>query len=447
MLSLRIALFILMGWSILGGLHEVSAETVEEELVQLRTEVRDYRGLVNEVIEQLKLLSTTLDQLKKLDKKNEAFKKKLPRLSKYELILKDWAENKETVSISGGSLSGNSSSEVSFIDKPYISINGTDGFDSSGGEAIFRSIAGTTQIRIGQTRGSGKVNEGTRDYSYYSGIDIYNGHHEGRNENGKIIYSGSSHEALEIRGSRFGGHLRTFNNLGKMAAFLGVDSLERGGQAVFFNTNQKRVTFIGANKSEGGHATFLNMRQEPVAFIGANSEQSGHAFFKNQSGKEVAYIGTGKNAQGRVEVQGQKVHDYAEIFSLVSRKGIIPGTVMSVSEIKAALKPSVVPYDSKVIGVISGAGGFQPGLVIGTRVDGTNDLPLAVSGQVYVRVCEENGPINLGDLLVSSSSAGIAMKATNYERGFGAIIGKALEPFNSQEGETEGLLRMLVMMR
>jgi hypothetical protein len=81
---------------------------------------------------------------------------------------------------------------------------------------------------------------------------------------------------------------------------------------------------------------------------------------------------------------------------------------------------------------------------IGSRHDGTTDLPVALTGQVFVRVSDEAGSIAVGDLLVASSTPGVAMRATDRLRAIGAVIGKALEP---RDGEGEGLVRMLVMVR
>jgi len=84
-------------------------------------------------------------------------------------------------------------------------------------------------------------------------------------------------------------------------------------------------------------------------------------------------------------------------------------------------------------------------MLIGSREDGSNDLPIALSGQVYVRVSAENGPISPSDLLVASSRPGVAMAATDYERSIGAVVGKAMQGFASDD--PEGLIRMLVMAR
>jgi hypothetical protein len=84
---------------------------------------------------------------------------------------------------------------------------------------------------------------------------------------------------------------------------------------------------------------------------------------------------------------------------------------------------------------------------IGLRNDGTANMPIAICGQTYVRVCLEGGAIQTGDLLVSSSSRGVAMRCADLERAFGAVIGKALEPFNGHPENSEGLVKMLVMSR
>jgi len=55
----------------------------------------------------------------------------------------------------------------------------------------------------------------------------------------------------------------------------------------------------------------------------------------------------------------------------------------------------------------------------------------------------ENGPIQIGDLLVSSSTPGVAMKGSDREDCVGAVVGKALEPLE----EGEGTIVVQVMLR
>ena len=77
--------------------------------------------------------------------------------------------------------------------------------------------------------------------------------------------------------------------------------------------------------------------------------------------------------------------------------------------------------------------------------DNTSDqIPLGVVGVIPTKVCDEGGPIARGDLLVSSSRPGHAMKADPSLLGFGMVLGKALEEFRG--GET-GFIKVLVSVR
>src|SRR5438552_11608594 len=83
----------------------------------------------------------------------------------------------------------------------------------------------------------------------------------------------------------------------------------------------------------------------------------------------------------------------------------------------------------------------KPGLLGTTRkVEESapqNEVPLAVVGIVPCKVTAENGPIQIGDLLVTSSIAGHAMKGTDRNRMLGAVVGKALEPLPQGTGVIE----------
>jgi hypothetical protein len=72
-----------------------------------------------------------------------------------------------------------------------------------------------------------------------------------------------------------------------------------------------------------------------------------------------------------------------------------------------------------------------------------NEIPLAIVGIVPCKVSAENGPIQPGDLLVSSSTPGHAMKGTDRGRMLGAVVGKALEPLS----EGKGVIQVLVTLQ
>ena len=101
------------------------------------------------------------------------------------------------------------------------------------------------------------------------------------------------------------------------------------------------------------------------------------------------------------------------------------------------------PYSTLVAGIYS----TQPGVVASQhRVDETlpaTEVPLAVIGIVPCKVTTENGPITAGDLLVTSSVPGHAMKGTDRTRMLGAVVGKALESLS----EGIGLIQVLVTLQ
>jgi hypothetical protein len=65
---------------------------------------------------------------------------------------------------------------------------------------------------------------------------------------------------------------------------------------------------------------------------------------------------------------------------------------------------------------------------------------LALIGRVLVQSSIENGPIQIGDLLVSASTPGYVMRCAEVTHCEGAIVGKALEALQ----EEQGLIQMLI---
>jgi hypothetical protein len=119
--------------------------------------------------------------------------------------------------------------------------------------------------------------------------------------------------------------------------------------------------------------------------------------------------------------------DCAEEFEVQDSEGIEPGVVLALSG-QGKLTLASRAYDRKVAGVVSGAGGLRPGIVLGRSADARNRWPIALSGKVFCRVDADQSPIAVGDLLTTSSTPGHAMAARDHRRAFGAVIGKALQP-------------------
>jgi hypothetical protein len=145
--------------------------------------------------------------------------------------------------------------------------------------------------------------------------------------------------------------------------------------------------------------------------------------------------------------------DFAENFNVnvetTSSEAMSPkveaGMVVSIDPASPGkLTLSARAYDRRVAGIISGAGGVKPGMMMsqeGTLADGKH--PVALSGRVYCWVDASQGAIEVGDLLTTSNTPGHAMKASDTAKAQGAIIGKAMTSLK----EGKGLVLVLVTLQ
>jgi hypothetical protein len=132
--------------------------------------------------------------------------------------------------------------------------------------------------------------------------------------------------------------------------------------------------------------------------------------------------------------------DCAEDFDVSGATKVEPGTVMVLGA-DGALSASQQAYDKRVVGVISGAGDYRPGIVLDKQQTSGNRQPIALMGKVFCKVDARYGAIEVGDLLTTSATPGHAMKANDPFKAFGAVIGKALRPLM----EGQGLIPILIV--
>jgi transglutaminase-like putative cysteine protease/streptogramin lyase len=85
---------------------------------------------------------------------------------------------------------------------------------------------------------------------------------------------------------------------------------------------------------------------------------------------------------------------------------------------------------SYVAGVVS----TEPGMSLGNSPKCGNETVLALVGIVPVKVTNEGGPIAVGDLLVTSSTPGHAMRWSGPDPCTCSLVGKALEPMTDESG-------------
>jgi len=118
-------------------------------------------------------------------------------------------------------------------------------------------------------------------------------------------------------------------------------------------------------------------------------------------------------------------YDVAEDYP-TRDEDILPGSLVSIDPNETGfVRRTQTSNDSTILGVFS----EKPGLRLSqaeTHINGARPIPIALAGRVPVNVTDENGPIQPGDYLTSSSTPGYAMKATQP----GPTVGKALEAFS-----------------
>ena len=134
--------------------------------------------------------------------------------------------------------------------------------------------------------------------------------------------------------------------------------------------------------------------------------------------------------------------DCAEDFDLADDEELQPGTVVVIDK-DGKVRTSLKAYDRCVAGVMSGSGPYKPGLVLDRRAESPNRKPVALVGKVQCCVDARYGPIDVGDLLTTSDTAGHAMRASDPLKAFGAVIGKALGTLPTGQG----LLPILVALQ
>jgi hypothetical protein len=164
------------------------------------------------------------------------------------------------------------------------------------------------------------------------------------------------------------------------------------------------------------------------------------AQYKNWTRARIDSTGKGY-FDGGTQVGGA---DFAESVGAVGKKADYePGDVLVIdtsSDRRFSLSTS--PYSTLAAGIYSTKPGVVGALHSSEDPQLRAEIPMAMMGIVPCKVSSENGPIARGDLLVTSSTPGYAMRGTDGARLPGAIIGKALQPLTSGKAEIEVLVTL-----
>ena len=173
---------------------------------------------------------------------------------------------------------------------------------------------------------------------------------------------------------------------------------------------------------------------------GAKLEVNGNT---NVTGN-INVTGTGNiTAAGTIEGGNIKAK-YQDVAEWVGSSQELPtGTVVVIDHTKSnQVIASSQAYDTRVAGVIS----ERPGITLGES--GDKKVLVATTGRVLLVVDASTGPIQIGDLLVTSDIPGVAMKSEAINVGSvhihrpGTLVGKALEPLAKGQGKVLVLLSL-----
>jgi hypothetical protein len=265
--------------------------------------------------------------------------------------------------------------------------------------------------------------------------------------------------ALSVRGTGQGPAATLFTvnqNTASSAVVVTSNSQNAAHSALEVNANATGAFAAGEFNATGGIAVYANGGSRGV--YARATGNGGLPLIAEAYGQQVpqniALFNAGGFPRARIDSTGKGFFnggtqtggaDIAEAMAVVGPVAEYePGDVLVVSaERDATLETSATAYSTLVVGVYA----TRPGVLLTERhidADMSDTVPLGVIGILPTKVSAENGPIARGDLLVTSSTAGHAMRGTDKGRMLGAVLGKALEPF---DGPGTGVIRVLVNVR
>jgi hypothetical protein len=212
---------------------------------------------------------------------------------------------------------------------------------------------------------------------------------------------------------------------GASEKFSGVKGVAKSNNGVWGETSSPEASGVYGHNSSSGFGV-----------AGASDQGIG---ILGRGGRLAGLFEGDVEVTGDVRLTGA---DCAEEFDVAGIEKIEPGTVLVIDE-NSRLRSSEKPFDKKVAGVVSGAGGYKPGIILDKNSTLNKRLPIALTGKVYCKVDARYYPIEVGDLLTTSPTSGHAMKADDPLKAFGAVIGKALASLR----EGTGLIPILVALQ
>ncbi len=278
---------------------------------------------------------------------------------------------------------------------------------------------------------------------------------------GRGVYGHSSSGGLG-----YGVYGSTSNSQGYAGFFTGGRSHFGGNVGIGTTTPLAELHVAGVSgnadfllkRNDATHGFNLGVNTGPKLFIARTDGTTYNDYLTIDGPSGNVGIGT-TNPQARLDVNGATRTtvltitggaDLAERFEIRAEEQgapVEPGMLVVIDpERPGDLRISQRAYDRRVAGVLSGAKGLSPGLVLSAEgnplADGKH--PVALTGRVWCRVDASGGAVEAGDLLTTSDVPGHAMKVSDHSRAFGAVVGKAMTSLAAGE---RGLVLVLVNLQ
>jgi hypothetical protein len=327
----------------------------------------------------------------------------------------------------------------------FVGDNNYDGATSYGIHASATG-AGTNYGVYGTASGGTDNYAGYFTTSAQGGYGIYS----------KVNYSGSGLKYagyFECDSETGYGVYATVNGEYTNWAFRG-EGTGTGSSGGWFSTTAEDMTAVygtatstsgTSNTNKGGYFTAYGDRGYGVYARAYGEYGTGIYASGGTSGYAAQFYGNVKiigRSSGTTVMELGEGLDYAEGFDISAEDKIEPGSVLVIdADNPGKLALSNNSYDTKVAGIVAGAKGLGSGVRLGA---GQFDYDVALAGRVYCKVDATEEAVQPGDLLTTSATPGYAMKAADYTRSHGAILGKAME---SIEKGQKGQILVLVTLQ
>jgi hypothetical protein len=238
-------------------------------------------------------------------------------------------------------------------------------------------------------------------------------------------------EAIGVSGINWGGGMGIYGNTTSDVA-PAIMGEQYGGHAGVVGISRNSTN--GLNGA-GVYASLDGTFGDPVFGDALVAEAIGNvtgnlAVFKKEGANMARIDLDGKGYfNGGVEMSGADVAEYFHVEG--GSKAYEPGDVLVISTSSdRTVEKSSEPYSTLVAGVYA----TKPGVLLTENEvaqAGVKDgVPMGVIGVIPTKVCMEGGAIKRGDLIVTSSIPGVAMKADPDKVKIGQVIGKALQDYN-----------------